>query len=170
MIQEPLGYDTKGRPVWAVNDAGRPVCGANRKKGPCQSTARMENGRCRLCGGATPTGEDHPRYRTGEYSQDRLKREALLNRLAFSTAAEAGSDPMLERVVQVLRQNVDEGNFTAAKYVFDQLAGQPRTTLVYEISDKDLLETLAGITAEFIGPDRFEAWWGRVKGALEARA
>jgi len=115
MIQEPLGYDTKGRPVWAVNDAGRPVCGANRKKGPCQSTARMENGRCRLCGGATPTGEDHPRYRTGEYSQDRLKREALLNRLAFSTAAEPGSDPMLERVVQVLRQNVDEGNFTAKK-------------------------------------------------------
>jgi len=75
---------------------------------------------------------------------------------------------LLSRAVEVLRQNVDEGNFTAAKYIFDQLAGQPRTTMVYEIANADLLEAVASVTAEFIGPERYEEWWGRVRGALEA--
>ena len=161
MIKEPLGYDAKGRPVWAVNSLGKPVCGASRKRGPCQSTARMENGRCRLCGGSALSGPSHPAYKHGRYSRETLTRSVLLSQLAA-----AG----LDRVIEVLRQNVDEGNFTAAKYVFDQLAGAPRTTVVYEIANSDLLEAVASVTAEFIGPDRYEEWWGRVRGALEASA
>lgn len=164
MVREPLGFDAKGRPVWAVNEAGKPICGAMRKRGPCQSTARMENGRCRLCGGATPAGPESPHFKHGRYAKETLKREALLSRLStFGSPSE-----LLDRTIEVLRANVDEGNFTAAKYVFDQLAGAPRTTLVYEISNSDFLEAVAAVTAEFIGPDRYEEWWGRVRGCLEA--
>jgi len=166
LIKEPLGYDARGRPVWAVNSAGKPVCGAARKRGPCQSTARMENGRCRLCGGATPSGEASPHFKHGRYSKDVLRREALLSRLASFGSPSV----LLDRTIEVLRANVDEGNFTAAKYVFDQLAGAPRTTVVYELSNADFVEAVAAVTAEFIGPDRYDEWWSRVRGALEASA
>lgn|GEM_PF-3847035 len=167
MIKEPLGYDAKGRPVWAVDDSGRPICGASRSRGPCRSRARMENGRCRMCGGASLSGPSHPSYKHGLYSRETLRRDLLLSRLASFCPSDSATD-LLSRAVEVLRQNVDEGNFTAAKYIFDQLAGQPRTTMVYEIANADLLEAVASVTAEFIGPERYEEWWGRVRGALEA--
>lgn len=110
------------------------------------------------------TGEANPNYKHGEYSQEVLRRKALLLRLANSEGPDAAT--LLDKVVAVLRQCVDEGNFTAAKYVFDQLAGQPRTTTIYEISDTDLLEKVAAVTAEYLGPDLYSEWWGKVKESL----
>lgn len=113
------------------------------------------------------TGPSNPNFKHGEYSQEVLRRKALLLRLANSQGRDDPSAAStLDKVVEVLRQCVDEGNFTAAKYVFDQLAGQPRTTTIYEISDTDLLERVAAVTAEYLGPDLYSEWWGKVKESL----
>lgn len=46
-------------------------CGAKTRKGtPCKSAA-MENGRCRMHGGLSPKGVDHPSFKTGQHSRYR---------------------------------------------------------------------------------------------------
>jgi hypothetical protein len=51
-----LGADKAG-PIWALNDAGEPVCGANETDGPCQCKIRIApSGRCRVHGGAPGSG------------------------------------------------------------------------------------------------------------------
>jgi hypothetical protein len=48
----------------------RPICGAKKKNGePCQCTAVMASGRCRVHGGATPRGIASPHFRTGRHSK-----------------------------------------------------------------------------------------------------
>lgn len=53
-MSQPRRAPPAEKPVHARNAAGRPICGAKRVKGrgPCQVTALMESGRCRVHGGA----------------------------------------------------------------------------------------------------------------------
>lgn len=52
------------------NAKGWTICGAKTRAGhPCQVTALMENGRCRVHGGATPKGIASPSFKTGKHSK-----------------------------------------------------------------------------------------------------
>lgn len=67
---------TRSKPLTAhpsglFNAAGKPICGAKTTKGtPCQSPVLMDNGRCRIHGGATPSGLASPNTKTGKYSKN----------------------------------------------------------------------------------------------------
>ena len=74
--QPQLGTCRRGKPVWAYDDAGFPVCGASLahssgQSGPkfqCQSRFRMRSGRCRVHGGASKAGLAQPAFLNGENS------------------------------------------------------------------------------------------------------
>lgn len=53
----------EGKPVYAFNLEGRPVCGAKTKRGTCQSPMTMSNGRCRIHSGGSPKGILSPKWK-----------------------------------------------------------------------------------------------------------
>src|SRR5215204_1309703 len=87
------------------------ACGAKTRKGtPCQNPA-MQNGRCRMHGGASLKGTDLPQFRSGRYSKsipDRLVgrfREALADEERHDlrdeiALAEAKIDDLLSEMVR----------------------------------------------------------------------
>jgi hypothetical protein len=54
------GTSRQNKPM-SVPARNRPTCGAKTPNGPCRSDVVMANGRCRVHGGATPKGINHPR-------------------------------------------------------------------------------------------------------------
>lgn len=53
------------------NTKGQTICGAKTRRGvPCPSTKIRANGRCRMHGGNSPSGPNHPNFKDGRYSQD----------------------------------------------------------------------------------------------------
>ena len=78
----------KKEPIF--NDAGKEICGAIGKRSgkPCQSTMLMAGRRCRMHGGATPSGPLAGQYKTGKYSK-------LLPKSLRGSYEEAESDPKL---------------------------------------------------------------------------
>lgn len=53
------------------NEKGTQVCSAKRASGKliCASTATMSSGRCKMHGGASLTGMESPRFKTGKFSR-----------------------------------------------------------------------------------------------------
>lgn len=49
-------------------DNERPICGAKKRDGEVCEVSPMENGRCRMHGGATPKGAASPSFKHGKYS------------------------------------------------------------------------------------------------------
>jgi hypothetical protein len=59
-----------GGPGIGTGAAGRPLCGAkSRAGGTCRKPPAPGRTRCRLHGGASPRGSDHPRFVHGRYSR-----------------------------------------------------------------------------------------------------
>ena len=72
---------------------GGGICGAKRRDGGICQNAGMGNGRCRMHGGASVSGVDHPGFRHGRYSSsDHLA--AKMERLGIDVAGRA-NDPAL---------------------------------------------------------------------------
>lgn len=72
---------------------GRPICGARRSNGAgiCTCVAILQNGRCRVHGGATPAGVASPHYRHGRRQRWRRAlagQRALLERYEEALADE----------------------------------------------------------------------------------
>lgn len=74
------------RPQWAIaldKANAAPRCGAKRRDGGSCQRAAMANGsgRCRLHGGASLRGADHPAYQHGERSKEARERRRELQYL-----------------------------------------------------------------------------------------
>jgi hypothetical protein len=68
-------------------------CGAKRRQGGrCQNTPMQLGGRCRMRGGASLRGEQHPRYKHGRYSKYRPVEVEDLDTLITRLAAEPPVD------------------------------------------------------------------------------
>ncbi len=66
-------------------------CGAKTRGGkPCKAKA-MENGRCRIHGGKSLRGMDHPNFKTGAHS---IYRDYLPNAIKGKVAAFENADPL----------------------------------------------------------------------------
>lgn len=144
--ETPLAFDDKGRPIYAYNKDGNPVCGAPLKKTKlhpeeriCQNPKRMANGRCYRCGGKTPTGEQAGNFKTGEWTRENMTREALLRMVANMKTSEEKRD-LLTLCAEKMYEAVESGNVMAALKVFEQLAGSPKTTKEHKIEDTALFE------------------------------
>lgn len=65
----------------------RGICGAKtRRGGKCHVTALYPNGRCRVHGGATPSGPASPHFKTGRYSRIGLLPANLASHYARTSA------------------------------------------------------------------------------------
>jgi len=164
MAEEPLGYDAKGWPVWAVRDDGKPCCGVALKplrrntkrkgnpRGICLQTRRMENGRCRLHGGTTPKGEESGAYKDGRYSRENVNRDALIVRL-MNTPVGKGADRrnLLDQLYDVFADALAKKDFRAAKDLFEQIAGGPRQTVEHKMDDAAALQIVGRIAVRWEG-------------------
>lgn len=106
------------RKVKAVSPDGRPICGARRRNGELCQRSPMQNGRCYLHGGATPSGEQSANFKHGRYS------EYFQGRLASKLAqqeAEKGDPLDLVPELQVQRAML-------AEYI-EQISSEPEITL-----------------------------------------
>lgn len=57
-----------GKPYHAYDEDGRPICGATNRFGePCRMSPAKGKKRCRLHGGASLSGTEHPNFKTGRY-------------------------------------------------------------------------------------------------------
>ena len=85
MLDKPL-ISEADRPQWQTAlDAARiaPKCGAKRRNGePCRKAAMANgSGKCRLHGGASLRGKDHPGFKHGDQSKEARERRRELQYL-----------------------------------------------------------------------------------------
>jgi hypothetical protein len=156
----PHGFDDENRPIWGLNAKLQPICGSNRtlrKTGKvCQSRGRMRNGRCNLCGGATPSGMASANYKHGMRSQESLTRKAIMNALANFKELDSDERDLLDQAIATVGHHIKLQNFEAAKWLIDQLAGTAKTTIKTEIADDSVFAAIVdemserGIAAELI--------------------
>lgn len=88
------GYGPNGKPIWALNEAGKPICGAGQKV--CKSTIRMASGRCRVHGGASTGRPPSDKAPDQLHPSTLLRREKVLRALGMAQSAQAvRHDPAL---------------------------------------------------------------------------
>lgn len=161
--QPPHGYDPQGRPIWALNGKGQPICGGKRgPSGTCQATVRMLNGRCRLCGGKTPRGPENANYKTGEHSHE------MKTRRQFVAALHGENYDRAKVLVDLLFEMAKKGDLGAIKYQLDQMYGSPQARVINEIGERAFIASVVKVTAKYLDGEKFGEWMSDLKSELSA--
>jgi hypothetical protein len=94
------------------------------------------------------------------------KREDLLAWL-LEVPGEASTGP-LDDARKRFHETLKSGTaFGPVEWLFNQLIGTPRSTIVQTIEDKEVLGAVCRVTARYLGPEQFDAWWAEVRSDLE---
>lgn len=127
------------QPVHGRNAKGEAICNARKRRGGlCQCTKLVRAGRCRLHGGKSLSGLDHPSLKHGKYSKDLAKGKLFLKRFEDAIAhpdavnLRAENALMDARIGQLLEQLHGGAGPDAWKKAADQFASMKKA-----IGDQD---------------------------------
>ena len=68
-----------------------------------------------------------------------------------------------KRFHEILRTST---SLSPVEWLFNQLIGTPRTTIVTTIADKEVVAAASRATARYLKPEEFEAWWVDLRAEL----
>lgn len=160
---KPLAHDEKGRPIWALNAKGKPVCGAKTgENSVCQRVVLCLNGRCSKHGGNAP-GRPLIHGR-----KSAVVKNFIRTREEFLKALGGEKSDKIRPLIRALHKRALEGNQGATEYILNQIFGAPKSTIHYEIEDRVLFAKIVRVTARFIEEEEvFTRWLSEVQKEIE---
>jgi hypothetical protein len=110
-----------------------------------------------------PAGLRRPRFRKGIPDRNELL-QWLISAPGVATDGTLLDDAR-KRFHEILNSS---SSVSSVEWLFNQLIGTPRSTIVHTIEKGEFVTAAARVTARYLRPDEFEAWWLDLKTELDS--